>query len=117
MSLTLEQYLKQETLEELNKITNNPKFKTEVNKLFAEKCDPYVPYITGELSRNIKVDQNGITYQQPYASNVYDSMNVHNKEHHPLASSKWDEVAFANHKEELEEGVKEIIERWTKTKQ
>ena len=43
-------------------------------------------------------------------------MNVHSKEFHPLATSQWDEVAFANHKDELTAKTKEIIEKWIKTK-
>ena len=117
MALTLEMYIKQEAKKLVDDITNDPEFKKSVNEEFAKICDPYVPYITGELSKNITITSQGISYNQPYASNVYDSMGVHNKEHHPLASSMWDEVAFANHKDELTAKTKELILQWIKTKQ
>ena len=116
MAYTLEMYLKEETMKYINTMLADPKFRTQVNQEFAEICDPYVPFVTGQLAENIRVDSNGITYEQPYASNVYDSMNVHSKEFHPLATSQWDEVAFANHKDELTAKTKEIIEKWIKTK-
>ena len=43
---------------------------------------------------------------------------MHSKEQHPLASSHWDEVAFANHEDEINAEIEERLERWrTKTKQ
>jgi len=113
---TLEMILKEETIKYLRQALDNERFKTKVSKMYAEVCDPYVPYISGALSKNIKIDSTGITYNQQYASNVYDSMNVHNKEYHPLASSRWDDVAFANHKDEIAQKTEEILEQWIRTR-
>ena len=103
--------------EQIDKILDNPMFKTEINGMFAKKCDPYVPYITGALASNITVDSTGITYNQPYAEDVYYSAGMHNTEHHPLASSRWDEVTVNNHREEIAQNIAEILRRWIKTKQ
>ena len=98
------------------KMQNDPQLMTEINQILANKYDPYVPYITGALAGNITVDENGITYNQPYAEEVYESMRPHNLEEHPLASSHWDEVAFANHRDEISQEVKEKLEEWIMTK-
>lgn len=113
---SLEIVIKQAVKEQVEAIVDSPEFKKETNKIFANACDPYVPYDTGALAKNITVNETGITYNQPYASEVYDSANVHNTNVHPLASSRWDEVAFANHKDEIGEKVKENLNRWIKTK-
>lgn len=109
--------LNDDMLKLVNEALEDDEVMTDINQKFAEICDPYVPYITGKLANNITVNSNGITYNQPYAEEVYNSHNLHNKEQHPLATSRWDEVAFANHEEEIGAEVKERIERWIKTNQ
>ena len=116
MAASIEIAISQAVKEQVDKVLENPEFKTEIHQMFAEKCDPYVPYITGALAGNISVGSDGITYKQPYAEYVYDSANVHNTTYHPLASSRWDEVAVANHRDEIGQEVVEAIERWIKTK-
>ena len=103
----------QDELERLaEQLADDEQFHVQFYKMFAEKCDPYVPYITGALATNITINKDGITYEQPYAQEVYESNNRHNLEYHPLASSYWDEVAFENHKDENEaETVKIATER------
>ena len=112
-----EKELSQAMLDLVNETLDDPGFKTDVNKMLSEVYDPYVPYVTGALSQNITIDSEGITYNQPYAEEVYESNHMHNLEHHPLASSHWDEVAFANHIDEIGEEVIQRIDKWTKTKQ
>ena len=114
---SLEEEISKEAIELVEEILEDPAFKTDVNKMLAKKFDPYVPYVTGALANNITVDANGITYNQPYAEEVYESNHLHNLEQHPLASSHWDEVAFANHEDEIDAEIEERLDRWrTKTK-
>ena len=109
--------LNQALLDVVSEAMNDSSFLTDVNQMLAEKYDPYVPYVTGALAHNITVDEQGITYNQPYAEEVYESNHPHNLEHHPLASSHWDEIAFANHSDEIEFEIQERLEQWIKTKQ
>lgn len=109
--------LEQAILDLVNETLEDDGFKTDVNRMLADVYDPYVPYVTGALAHNITVNADGITYNQPYAEEVYESNHIHNKEQHPLASSHWDEVAFANHEDEIGEEVIKRIDKWTKTKQ
>ena len=115
--VSLEVAVQQAAQEMIDSVINDADFRTEVNQMLAEKYDPYVPYVTGRLATNIVVDENGINYQQPYADKVYSGSLNHNREHHPLATSYWDDVAYASNKEEIDNEVKEILERWIKTKQ
>ena len=103
LQANLEDYAKQ--------LENDAVLQTQVHQMFAEVCDPYVPYITGALAGNKTIDENGITYNQPYAETVYDSVNAHNLEYHPLASSRWDDVAFENHKDVIEARATELAEK------
>ena len=107
----LEIVLKQITQEYIDRLERDTKLATQINQEFAEKCDPYVPYITGNLASDITINENGITYNADYAEKVYDSPNMHNLTYHPLASSRWDEVAFENHRDELEAKAKSLVEQ------
>lgn len=109
--------LNQEVLNVVNDALDNEAFMTGVQEMFEDFCYQYVPYITGNLANNTTVSAQGVTYNADYAEEVYESTHPHNLEHHPLASSRWDEVAFANHEEEIGAEVKERLETWIKTKQ
>lgn len=57
--------------------------------------EPYVPYRTGRLCNDVTIRPWTITYNAPYASDVYNNVHMNfNKEKHPLATAKWDEVAM-----------------------
>lgn len=43
----------------------------QINQLVADYCEPYVPFETGELSGNVSVTENSITYNAPYARYQY----------------------------------------------
>ena len=83
--------------------------RTRINQAVADVCDPYVPYQTGALAHNVTVDSEGITYNQPYAREQYESGFEHGKEFHPLASSYWDKVALQNHRDELNAQIRDIV--------
>lgn len=87
----------------------NEEFNKQCAEVFAEMCDPYVPYDTGALAENITVDANGVTYNQPYAEKVYNGVGmVFKQEKHPLATARWDEVMLQDHQEEFEARIQEI---------
>lgn len=43
----------------------------QINQLVADYCEPYVPFKTGELSGNVSITENSITYNVPYARYQY----------------------------------------------
>lgn len=43
----------------------------QINQLVKDYCEPYVPFETGELSGNVSVTENSITYNAPYARYQY----------------------------------------------
>ena len=108
---TIEVVLQDIMNEVVEQLENDPILRTQVNEMLAETFDPYVPYITGRLANNISIDADGITYEQPYAEDVYDSPFGHYLGFHPLATSYWDEVAMANHKDEIEAKATELVEQ------
>ena len=75
---------------------------TSIQKVFAETIDPWTPFLTGNLSKDVTVDSNGVTYNAPYSRRKYFTYAYH-KEVHPLATSHWDKVA-------MEQGAKEVLE-------
>lgn len=87
----------------------------EIHNLLATMCDPYVPFLEGPLSQTIEVTPEYVRYTQPYAHYQYygEGFN-HTREHHPLASAKWDEAMLRDKKDEFLEGVKEILVRRAK---
>ena len=85
--------------------------KLEINQLFAELADPYVPYRTGALANNIDVTSQGITYKQPYAEEVYMEDVPHNPAHHPLATDHWGEAMLRDRNDEFVSGVAQIMAR------
>ena len=91
------------------KLAKDPVVRQEINQAIAEKCDPYVPYQTGALANNTEVTKDGIRYKQPYAAEQYYGNFEHNKSVHPLATSHWDKVMMQNHKDELNEEIRDIV--------
>lgn len=105
--------VKEVKFEKLNKalrnLQNDSEVRTRINQVIADKCDPYVPYQTGQLANNIEVNEDGIRYKQPYAKEQYYGNFEHNKTIHPLATSQWDKVMIQNHKDELNQEIKDIV--------
>lgn len=97
-------------LKTVEAITHDDGVMTEVHQAFAEIINPYVPYDTGNLSQDITVSAEGVTYHADYAAKQYYGEEFHhNKEHHPLASAHWDAVAMQTEKEAFANRVTEII--------
>lgn len=79
---------------------------TQLQTAFAETIDPWTPFLTGQLSNDITITSEGVTYNVPYAAHKYYGYAYH-KEVHPLATSHWDKVA-------MEQGGLEILENRVK---
>lgn len=79
-----------------------------VHEVLAETIDPWTPFLTGQLSEDVSVTSDGITYNVPYASEKYNG-EVYCKEFHPLATSHWDEVAMETEFDNFALQVKDIL--------
>lgn len=97
-------------IQRLRHAIDAPQTRTQVAEVLRDISDPYVPYDTGKLSQNVLVNEHGVTYQQSYARRVFygDYINF-KKQKHPLATARWTDVAIANHGEEFDARVSEII--------
>lgn len=85
---------------------------TQVHQAFAEIIDPWIPYDTGNLSQDITVSAECVTYNADYASiQYYETEFNHKREHHPLATAYWDKVAMQTEKERLAREASEIVKR------
>lgn len=102
--------------DKINQVLQDPGLKREVHQELAETVDPWVPYVTGKLSRSglSNVDANGVHYNVPYAEDVYNSELPHSKQQHPLASSHWDVVAMQSQREGFVKDVEDIVKRHLK---
>ena len=91
----------------IEKLNNDPDVMHQLIQVIAEQSDPYVPYKTGKLSKNIVVTKDGINYLQPYA--IYQYYGEHYRHPldgpHPLARHHW--VAYA-----LEHDRDTIYAKW-----
>ena len=92
----------------------------EITKIFAEMCDPYVPYLTGNLSGALQngsmtVDAEGIHYNADYADYQYYGTHFrHNLTVHPQATALWDRVMMSEQGDLLRERITEVLARRAK---
>ena len=99
-------------IENIQSILTDDSTMLEIHECLAKWCDPYVPYRTGALSKNIEISSEGITYNQPYAEKNYFGVDIpHNLTIHPLATAMWDKVMMQDHEEEFMAEVEEIKNR------
>lgn len=84
-----------------------------IHQLFAEMCDPYVPFKTGALA-DVSVTPQGVEYTVPYAKKQYEGEFNHNLAIHPLATSFWDKVMLSEHYDDFMMGVRDILIRRAK---
>lgn len=80
--------------------------------IFLKYSEEYTPYLSGKLlgSAYVRVANNRgyITYPVPYANIQYDDVGrIKNRTttFHPLATSKWVDVAYQHHKSEITKEV------------
>ena len=89
---------------------------TEVNRAFSKIIDPWIPYDTGRLSKDLTITAEGVTYNAEYAAKQYYGDEFHHKQTvHPLATAHWDEVAMQTEMTTLIQQVKEILIRRIKS--
>ena len=88
------------------------------------KSNVYIPTQSGDLKRSVRLIKDGSTpvgfwYDSPYANRQYvgtTEMGVAYKRQpsrNPRGQSRWIEVAFNNHRNELERGIVDIMNKGT----
>ena len=93
-------------------LVNDSLVMLSIHNTFAKKCDPYVPFLHGPLSKTVVITSEYIKYIQPYAHYQYNGINFnHTLDHHPLATAKWDEAMMRDHGEEFKEEVRQKLVR------
>lgn len=95
----------QQGLEQFKKMTgDNTELKTFVAKTLFEVSKPYMPYDTGNLEKTTIIKDGEIKYTAPYAERLYygDSFNF-KTDKHPLACSRWLQVASVLEVEKLKD--------------
>lgn len=74
-------------------------------------CDPYVPFRDGVLSQNVNITKDYIHYKAPYAHRVWEGNGMHfSTDHHPLATSHWEQAAMAAKGDQLADDITAYIE-------
>lgn len=92
----------------------------EVREYAAEQLyrdsSKYLPYKTGALQDNVKIDAEGIHYLQWYAPYTYVGINPatgspynFRKTHHPLATDYWDEAFVLNEYDDFLKKIERFI--------
>ena len=77
----------------LNAIKNDEGFGKCAAESWRKLVDPYVPYNTGRLANDVTIRPFQISYNAPYAEEVYETNRMYRRDKHPLATSHWNEVA------------------------
>lgn len=98
--------------QKMEEIFNDNATMYEIHMAFARKIDPWVPYLTGDLSKLIQIEPHCVRYTQPYARYQYYGVGFnHTTDTHPLASAMWDKVAMETQLESFKAEVLDIIRR------
>lgn len=97
---------------ELESLITDPVTRYEIHMAFARKIDPWVPYLTGDLSKLIEITPESVKYTQPYAAYQYYGVGFnHTRDTHPLASAMWDKVAMETQLDSFKAEVQDIMRR------
>lgn len=98
----------------------------KVHAFFTNTCalhmDKYVPFDTGALANTVvingvqvnetNVDVDSITYDQEYASYVYDGIDMNfQTDKHPFATHHWDETMWSAEAVEVEREVQKYVDK------
>lgn len=103
----------------------------KVHSFFTDACalhmDKYVPFDTGVLAGTVavngvsvnrdNVDENSITYNQDYASYVYNGISKNGKpldyshDKHKYAGDHWDELMVSAEMTEIEKEVQNYLDK------
>ena len=73
-----------------------PQLRTYANARYYAAMYDYIPFRDGMLSANVTVSDECVHFLSPYAAKMYtgDHYNFR-KDHHPLATARWDRPAWA----------------------
>lgn len=88
-----------------------------VHSRLLDYCTPYVPMLEGPLSQTAIVEDDGVTWVQPYAHYQYIGISPTGKEFdytktfHPLATREWDKAMMRDRGDDFLEAVADIIKR------
>lgn len=75
-------------------------------------CDPYVPFRDGNLSQDVTITADGVTYNRNYAKKVHDDMTLDiKKDLHPLATQQWERAMAVAKGQQLADDIQGYIER------
>lgn len=99
-----------------NEIMKMVKGNKELGQYAAEawqkRVEPYIPYRTGRLCKDVTISPYKITYNAPYAGKVYNDLKTNfNKEKHPLATARWNEVAAPVIMQYFIQDLQEFVDR------
>lgn len=98
--------------QKMERAISDPATMYEIHMAFARKIDPWVPYLSGDLSKLIQIEPDCVRYTQPYARYQYYGVGFnHTIDTHPLASALWDKVAMQTQLESFKAEVQEILDR------
>lgn len=87
---------------------------TEIHNVLAKMCDPYVPWLTGNLAQSGMggVSAAGVHYPGPYAHYQYYGLEFnHTLDYHPKASAMWDKAMMSEVGDSFIKQVEEIVKR------
>lgn len=95
MALKVDVIAEIDTAGALNKI-QSPQFWTFAASEWHRLYTPYVPFDSGELSRNVTIRPKEIEHNAPYAGVIYNGGGMNFKrDKHALATAGWDRAAAA----------------------
>lgn len=84
-------------------------FRTYAHERLYAYSDPYVPFRTGALSKNVRRNADGVHYLQDYANKCFYGNFRFRKDHHPKATGHWVYVMMANDGESYIEDLSRYI--------
>lgn len=75
-------------------------------------CDPYVPFRDGDLSQNVTITKDAVTYTSRYANRQYKGEDFNfRKDYHPLATAQWDKAMKIAKGQQVADDISDFIKR------
>lgn len=75
-------------------------------------CDPYVPFRDGDLSQNVTITKDAVTYTSKYANRQYNGKDFNfRKDYHELATAEWDRAMAVAKGQQLADDISDYIKR------
>lgn len=93
-------------------LCKDPQLMLQAHQALAHACDPYVPFLTGDLSQTLEITPEYVQYNMPYAHYQYHGVGFnHTLDHHPLATAEWDEAMLRDKREAFQEELRALFVR------